>query len=216
MKFIVKILAAGVAVFGLVGGAAFSVSAESVLASKETALDFSSYKSLSNEQDTKYSANVMRAVRIDLGIEAESTQLDNRIREMPKVQVMDHYLSTFGKKIKGNEVRLAVEEIFEIDLAYISKNDYGSKLAIYPANVMESLRTSFHEQPDSIEKDAYHGLGKKRCNGPLYEGAQLCTDGSGKPYADQPDFWCEFEWHFHSGTFAASDQFQGPVDCKKR
>lgn len=112
------------------------------------------YEAQQNKQDAKYSKKVMKAVRVGLGVDAKYTGADGVIEKMPKVEVMDHYLASFGKKIKGDEVRLAVEEIFDIDLNYVSKMDYGSKLAIYPANVMESLRASLKEEPASTKQDA--------------------------------------------------------------
>lgn len=112
------------------------------------------YEAQHIQQDTKYSKKVMEAVRISLGGDAKSTQVDSVIETMPKVKVMDSYLASFGKKLKGNEVRLAVEEIFDIDLNYVSKMDYGSKLAIYPAAIMGSLRASLNEEATSTKQDA--------------------------------------------------------------
>ncbi|WP_236015678.1 hypothetical protein [Planococcus soli] len=112
------------------------------------------YEAQQNKEDAKYSKKVMKAVRVGLGVDDKSTQADGVIETMPKVKVMDYYLASFGKKVKGQEVRLAVEEIFDIDLNYVSKMDYGSKLAIYPPAVMESLRVSLNEEPKSTLQDA--------------------------------------------------------------
>lgn len=106
------------------------------------------------EQDAKYSKKVMRAVRESLGADAKSTKVDGLIEKMPKVEAMDRYLASFSKKLKGQEVRLAVEEIFEVDLDIISKNNYGSQLAIYPEGVMQTLRASFKEAPTFTKQDA--------------------------------------------------------------
>lgn len=113
-----------------------------------------SYKVQHIDQDTKYSKHVMRAVRESLGVDSKSTQMDSKIEQMPKVDVIDRYLASFGKKVKGNEIRRAVKEIFDIDLDVVSKNDYGSKLAIYTPAIMESLRASFNVAPDFTEQDA--------------------------------------------------------------
>lgn len=102
------------------------------------------------QQEAKYSKKVMAALEVSLAIKPS----DFSIEKMPKVQVMDRYLASFGTKVKGNEVRLAVKEIFGIDLDVVSKNDYGSKQVIYPKPVMESLRASFNEEADSTEQDA--------------------------------------------------------------
>lgn len=106
------------------------------------------------EQETKYSKHVMRVLRESQGVDAKSSQLDSKIENMPKVYVMDLYLASFGKKVKGPEVRRAVKEIFDIDLDIVSKNNYGSQVAIYPKDVMESLRASFNEAPDFTNQDA--------------------------------------------------------------
>ncbi|WP_416144181.1 hypothetical protein [Planococcus koreensis] len=102
------------------------------------------------QQEAKYSKKVMAALEESLAITPSAISIE----QMPKVDVMDRYLISFGKKVKGNEVRLAVKEIFGIDLDIVSKNDYGSKLAIYPEPVMESLRASFNADPSSTEQDA--------------------------------------------------------------
>lgn len=140
---------------GIMTAMALSGGAGNALANGNAAsVDNSSYETQHINQDTKYSKKVMKSLRVSLGTDAKSTKVDSVIQEMPKVQVMDRYLPSFGKKIKGNEVREAVEEIFSVDLNYISKKDYGSKLAIYPTNVMESLRISFNEKPASTKQDA--------------------------------------------------------------
>ncbi|MDQ0428512.1 uncharacterized protein YceK [Planomicrobium stackebrandtii] len=112
------------------------------------------YEAQQIKEDAKYSKKVMKAVRVGLGVDEKFTQADGVIETMPKVEVMNYYLASFGKKVKGQEVRLAVEEIFDIDLNYVSKMDYGSKLAIYPPAVMESLRVSLNEEPKSTMQDA--------------------------------------------------------------
>lgn len=111
------------------------------------------YEAQQNKQGAKYSKKVMEAVRVGLGVDGKSTQADGMIEKMPKVEVMDYYLASFGKKVKGPEVRQAVEEIFDIDLNYVSKMNYGSKLAIYPPAIMESLRVSLNEKPTSTRQD---------------------------------------------------------------
>ncbi|ANU15566.1 hypothetical protein B481_0625 [Planococcus halocryophilus Or1] len=106
-----------------------------------------------HKQDTKYSKKVMEAIRVALGEGAKSTQKDSAINKLPKTEVMDYYLVSFGKKLKGNEIRRAVEEVFSIDLNTVSKKDYGSKLTVYSNDIMESLRVSLKEAPTSKLKD---------------------------------------------------------------
>lgn len=106
-----------------------------------------------HKEDTKYSKKVMEAVRIGLGEDAKSTKVDDVINKMPKAEVMDYYLVSFGKKLKGNEVRRAVEKVFSVDLNTVSEMNYGSKLIVYSDEIMESLRVSLGEAPTSTEKD---------------------------------------------------------------
>ncbi|ANU24880.1 hypothetical protein BCM40_12685 [Planococcus donghaensis] len=106
-----------------------------------------------NKQETKYSKKVMEAVRVALGEDATSTQKDSAINKLRKTQVMDYYLASFGKKLKGNEVRRAVKEVFSVDLNIISEMNYGSKLSVYSDDIMESLRVSLGEAPTSKAKD---------------------------------------------------------------
>ncbi|WKA53605.1 hypothetical protein [Planococcus shixiaomingii] len=155
MNVNLKLMATKSVLLVFLAGVFLNVGAGNVFAQDAAAsADFLTYEAQLHEQDTKYSKKVMKAVRESLGTAAKSIQLNSVIETMPKVQVMDHYLTSFGDKIKGNEVRRAVEDVFYIDLSYISKMDYGSKLAIYPNNVMESLRISFDEKATSTTKDA--------------------------------------------------------------
>lgn len=105
------------------------------------------------EQSTKYNKKVMENVRISLGVDKHSTQLDININNMTKLQVMDIYLDSFGKKIKGPEVRKAVYGVFNIDLDMISKMNYGSKLDSYSKPVMEKLRLSLNISSNSNKLD---------------------------------------------------------------
>src|SRR5690606_35327718 len=121
---------------------------------KGEAVHSSSSVMLQGKQEAKYSKQVMRKLREELGFDNKSTVHDSKIESMPKVKVMDLYLTSFGKKIKGKEVRKAVEEVFFVDLDIISKNNYGSQVSIYPEQVMNSLRLSFNEKADSTKQDA--------------------------------------------------------------
>ncbi|ALS77001.1 hypothetical protein AUC31_06480 [Planococcus rifietoensis] len=105
------------------------------------------------QQDAKYSKKVVKAVSEVLEMNAESAELEITLRQLPKIKVLELYLASLGKKLKDNEIRRAVDEVFDIDLNYVSKKDYGSKLSIYPAPVMESLRVSLKEERDSTKKD---------------------------------------------------------------
>lgn len=113
-------------------------------------------------QTTKYPAKVMQEVRESLGIHKHSTELDSQIETMRQVDVMDKYLESFGKKVKGKEVRKAVQGVFNIDLDDVSKNNYGNKLVSYEPVIMETLRDSLGltdaqimELPKAEVMDAY-------------------------------------------------------------
>ncbi|MBU9673778.1 hypothetical protein KQ939_09540 [Planococcus sp. CP5-4] len=116
-------------------------------------IDPQTYEAYS-QQDAKYSKKVVKAISEVLEMDANSQQAVAVINQLPKIMAWEYYLSSFGKKLKGNEIRQAVEEVFDIDLDYVSKNDYGSKLSIYPTPVMESVRVSLKEEITSVAKDA--------------------------------------------------------------
>ncbi|WP_241536066.1 hypothetical protein [Indiicoccus explosivorum] len=106
-------------------------------------------------QDTKYDKHVMRSLRESFGISKHATHLDGQIEAMPQVDVMDAYLGSFGKKVKGKEVREAVQDVFDIDLDLISEQNYGSKLSAYAPDVMEALRVSLRLEPDDASRDDF-------------------------------------------------------------
>jgi len=75
-------------------------------------------------------------------------------RTLTKADKMDKYLESFSKNVNGEEVREAVARAYGIDLNYISEKNYGSKLPIYNASVMENLRRSLNVETGSTEMDA--------------------------------------------------------------
>ncbi len=93
--------------------------------------------------EAKYSKKVMKALEESLPANSPIGTID----KMAKVEVMDRYLTSFGKKVKGNEVRVAVKEVFDIDLNLISKNNYGSKPDTYPDTIMKAVHASFEDEP---------------------------------------------------------------------
>lgn len=105
------------------------------------------------EQTTKYTYKVMKVLRDSLGVDKHSTVKDDEIASMNKAEVMDRYLSSQGKKVKGNEVRKAVELIFNIDLDFISKQGIGTTVSSYDAAVMEILRLDLGLERDDISRD---------------------------------------------------------------
>jgi len=103
----------------------------------------------SNGEKTKYDVKVMEILRSSLGVDNHSTELDNQIHTMKRVEVMDNFLKIFGGKLMGREVREAVQMIFGIDLEKISANNYGNKLSSYDSEIIEALRLSLNLTPDS-------------------------------------------------------------------
>lgn len=102
---------------------------------------------------TKYTHKVMKVLRVSLGMDKHSTEKDEVIRTMNKAEVMDRYLSSQGKKVKGNEVRKAVELIFDIDLDLISKQGIGTTVSSYDRSVMETLRLDLGLDKNDTSRD---------------------------------------------------------------
>ncbi|MGE6489163.1 hypothetical protein [Paenisporosarcina sp. NPDC076898] len=97
--------------------------------------------------ENKYTATVMNAI-------TSYVEDINHINKMPKTEVMDLYIKSFGAAVKGKEVREVVQAVFGIDLNFISEKNYGNHLSQYQTAVMESLRRSLNVRSDSNEVDA--------------------------------------------------------------
>ncbi|MFD0696139.1 hypothetical protein ACFQZT_18870 [Paenibacillus sp. GCM10027628] len=109
--------------------------------------------SLCELQTTKYPHQIMEAIRMSIGVEPHSTQLDCRIKDMSKVEVMDRYLISSQKKLKGSEIRKVINDIYRINLDTISANGEGSLLTTYPLDIMERVRETQNDNPASTELD---------------------------------------------------------------
>lgn len=105
------------------------------------------------ELTTKYPSKVMRTVRVELGVDKHSTELDSQISSMKQVDVLDIHLTSLGKNVTGKKIRNAVKDVFKIDLDSISKNNYGSKLTSYDSSIMETLRQTLGGTATSTELD---------------------------------------------------------------
>jgi hypothetical protein len=90
----------------------------------------------------------MEAIRL-----SREEKITSVMESMPKVEVMDEYIKSFGNKVRGEEIRAAVKEIFGADLNYTSEKNYGSQLSKYNDSVMESLRISLNVDSNSSELD---------------------------------------------------------------
>lgn len=104
-------------------------------------------------QENKYPINVMFALRESLGVNKFSEELDHEINIMPKVEVMDRHLLSLGEELDSFETRESVQAIFNINLDYISENNFGSKLNKYNEEVMMNVRASLGIDPQSTELD---------------------------------------------------------------
>lgn len=142
-----------VMIYTLMAIMALTGASSGVLANGTAAVEHSQVYEVQTLQEANYSKKVMKAVSETMGMDADSYDAISIINQLPKIKVWEYYLASFGKKVKGNEVRCAVKDIFDIDLDLVSKNDYGSKLAIYPAPIMEILRVSLKQAPTSTKKD---------------------------------------------------------------
>lgn len=142
-------------IYTLMAIMALTGASSGVLANETTAVEHSQVYEVQDLQEANYSKKVIKAVSETMGMDADSYDAISVINQLPKIKVWEYYLASFGKKVKGKEVRCAVEEVFDIDLDLVSKNDYGSKLAIYPAPVMETLRLSLKQDPTSTKKDEF-------------------------------------------------------------
>lgn len=140
-------------IYTLMAIMALTGASSGVLANETTAVEHSQVYEVQDLQEANYSKKVIKAVSETMGMDADSYDAISVINQLPKIKVWEYYLASFGKKVKGNEVRCAVKDIFDIDLDLVSKNDYGSKLAIYPAPIMEILRVSLKQAPTSTKKD---------------------------------------------------------------
>ena len=143
-KFLFSTFATSILVMGAAGGVSAYETAGGVHVQSHEAYA---------QQDAKYSKKAMKAISEALGMDANSYETIISINQLPKIKAWEYYLSSFGKKLKGHEIRQAVKEVFDIDLDYVSKNDYGSKLSVYAPPVMESLRISLKEEASSTAKD---------------------------------------------------------------
>lgn len=143
-KYLFSAFATSILVMGAAGGVSAHETAGGVQVQSQEAYA---------QQDAKYSKKTVKAISGVLGMDANSQETIAVINQLPKIKAWEYYLASSGEKLKGNEIREAVEEVFDIDLNYVSKNDYGSKLSVYPTPVMESLRISLKEQASSTAKD---------------------------------------------------------------
>jgi hypothetical protein len=101
----------------------------------------------------KFDKKVITAVKKSMKNSGGSHELDPFISAMPLKEVMDKYFQGSGKQLTGPEVRKAVEQIYQIDVNYVSKMNYGSSLFIYELEIMQPVRRSLGLPIHSHERD---------------------------------------------------------------
>jgi hypothetical protein len=91
-------------------------------------LDTISEKNYGNKLSI-YDISVMETLRQSLNGSPESTELDDQIMNMTKVEVMDRYLTFHYHSLTGAETRILINRIFGVNLDGISSIEHG-KLSI--------------------------------------------------------------------------------------
>jgi hypothetical protein len=77
-----------------------------------------------------YPLDIMERVRETQKVDPASTEIDLQIMSMTKVEVMDKFLYSYGKKITGSEIRRIVNGIFGVNLNGIATLD-NARLSIF-------------------------------------------------------------------------------------
>jgi hypothetical protein len=72
----------------------------------------------------------MKSVRVSLNIDPESLDLDGKIMNMPKAEVMDRYIEVHEYSLSYAEIRLLINQIFGVNLDGISGLE-NSRLSIF-------------------------------------------------------------------------------------
>jgi hypothetical protein len=103
--------------------------------------------------EMKYDKKVTKLVNENLEAEKHTSETVNIINDIPKAEVMDKYLEELNGKKTGPRIRDAVDRIFEIDIDYVSKNNYGNTLSSYEKSIMQDVRASFQLDPESEMRD---------------------------------------------------------------
>ncbi|NRF95568.1 hypothetical protein HQN89_32540 [Paenibacillus frigoriresistens] len=119
----------------------------------KTSIEQGDTASLVENQTTKYPIDVMKVIRKSLGGKANSSELDNQINNMTKIEVMDRYFYSSQKTWKGEGIRKSIDKIFKINLDTLSANGEGSVLKSYSNDIMEGVRKNLKIDPASTQLD---------------------------------------------------------------
>ncbi|MDG5473287.1 hypothetical protein P6709_16165 [Jeotgalibacillus sp. ET6] len=77
------------------------------------------------------------------------------LQSMSKIEVMDVCFNHPGKKIKAEDSRKIIHDIFNIDLNAVSDLGEGKRADSYPDDAMKGIRKELGINPQSDEKDPY-------------------------------------------------------------
>lgn len=79
---------------------------------------------------SSYSVEIMEGVRNTLNGDPSDTSLDEQIMSLPKAEVMDKFLQSYGNQIEGSDIRRVINDIFGVNLDGISSLEYA-RLSLY-------------------------------------------------------------------------------------
>jgi hypothetical protein len=107
---------------------------------------------------SSYATEIMEGVRKNLNGNPSDTSLDAQIMALPKNDVMDKFLSSYGNQILGSDLRRVINEIFGVNLDGISNLEH-SRLSIYSKGQWElkSDRDIFAISSSKGDVDLYVG-----------------------------------------------------------
>ncbi|KIL47115.1 hypothetical protein [Jeotgalibacillus campisalis] len=112
-----------------------------------------------NEKEKIYSADVTETVLKALKKETKGKfsvpEALILLQTLSKTEVMDIYFDQSGKKLKPNESRKIILDIFKIDLDAVSALGEGRQADSYPDETMKGIRKELGIDPESTSKDSY-------------------------------------------------------------
>lgn len=86
--------------------------------------------SKNNEGILTYSEDVLRVVREELGIDPQTTDLDDKIYNKSKSQIMDIYIHTLNGNVSIGDVQTVVYGVYGVNLAGISTLEHA-RFSVY-------------------------------------------------------------------------------------
>ena len=111
------------------------------------------------KDELKYSKEIIREVFKTLRREKKGPlrydEAISLIEKMSKVEVMDHYLASYGKKVDAKEIPRIVNQIYSIDLKRISELGAGNQT--YPDEIIQGVKESL---PKCLDEEDIPSLPK--------------------------------------------------------